>query len=318
MKKILFLLFAAIIFASCSNVSEDVTPIDNKTYKVTFNVSNSEMDSKPLKAESLGTGLYYTIYEKESGKAIKFRSRYRNESAQVVEDVPAGSYYIVFIGAWRALTGMHYINPINDTNGSKVDISNFNFYSDFCEGISYIDQPSHKHYGLYYEKVGFTVGVGQEEINEDVVLQPMWSEISVQITDGETCTLPEGTTIVDVVVSPYYYGFNIADGLPKYGGDNSGYGWSFQSLSYRDVDVFREKGLSRKYIMATKGATIKLQFVKYTMDTTELLEERVIYTGDIEGGKRITLKGTLGKTNLTGTFNLSLGELADSGVIPFE
>ncbi|MDR2948123.1 MAG: hypothetical protein LBV71_02845 [Prevotella sp.] len=317
MKKLFFVLFATILFASCSSESDDTTVPEGKTYKVTFNVSNFDMETKPLKAESLGQALYYTIYEKESGKAIKFR--YHNRSAgnaQVVEDLPAGSYYIVFISAYRALDGIN-INWTEDPDGANVDITNLNFYTDYCYGSTYIAYPAYKHYGLYYEKVSFTVGVGNEEVNKDVELQPKWSNISVQITDGETCTLPEGTTLVDISISPLYYGFNIADGIPSknYGEDLTAH---FQSLSATSVSDFREKGLSNKFIMASKGATAKLVFIKHTMSTTEILGERVIYKGDFEGGKKITLKGTLGNTVTNASFNLSLGELKDGGVIPFE
>lgn len=317
MKKLFFFLFATILFASCSNDSDDATPVpEGKTYKVTFNVSNFNVETKPLKAESLGQSLYYTIYEKVSGKAIKFRYRSATENAQVVEEVPAGSYYIVFIAANRALNGIN-IDWSEDPDGSNVDITNLNFYTDYCSGSHFIAYPAYQHYGLYYEKVDFTVGVGNEEINKDVVLQPKWSEISVQITDGETCTLPEGTTNVDIAISPYYYGFNIADGIPSknYGEDLIPH---FQSPSAAEVSTFREKGLSNKYIMATKGGIAKLIFIKATVSSTEILGERVIYKGDLEGGKKITLKGTLGNTVTNASFNLSLGELKDGGVIPFE
>lgn len=129
--------------------------------------------------------------------------------------------------------------------------------------------------------------------------------------------MPEGTTLVDISISPLYYGFNIADGIPSknYGGDLI---TTFQSLSVANVSEFREKGLTRKYIMATKGATAKLVFIKETVSSTEILGEKVIYKGDFEGGKKITLKGTLGNAATNASFNLSLGELKDGGVIPFE
>lgn len=314
MRKTLFILFATILFASCSSDSDDVVPTDNgKTYKVTFNVSNFEVDEKPLKAESLGQGVYYTIYEKESGKAIKFR--YGGYSPIVVEEVPAGSYYIVFISAYRALSGIN-INWAENPDGSDVDITDFNFYTDYCNGSTYIAYPSYQNYGLYYGKVGFTVGVGNEEVNKDVELQPKWSNVSVQITDGETCTLPEGTTTVDIAISPYYYGFNIADGIPSKNYSEDSFAF-FQSLSATNVSNFREKGLSGKYIMASKGATAKLVFIKHTMSTTEILGERVIYTGDLEGGKRITLRGTLGNSTSSASVNLSLADLADGGFNSF-
>lgn len=315
MRKLLFILFATILFASCGDNSEDVTPVDNKTYKVTFNVSNFEVEANPLKADGLNKRLYYTIYEKESGKAIKFRHRSGAENAQVVEEVPAGSYYIVFIAADRELNGIN-IDWSEDPDGANVDITNLNFYTDYCLGSKYIAYPALQHHGLYYQKVDFTVGMGHEEINKDVELQPKWSEISVEITDGETCILPEGTTTVDIAISPYYYGFDIANGITsKYYGE--AHMLPFQSLSVANVSDFREKGLSRKYIMATKGGTAKLVFIKATVSSTEILGEREIYKGDFEGGKRYTLKGTLGKVTSNAAFSLSLADLKDGGVIPF-
>lgn len=70
MKKLLFFLCATILFASCSNDSEEV-PTTSKTYKVTFDVSNFSVDVKSLKADTYNNQLFYIIYEKESGKGVK-------------------------------------------------------------------------------------------------------------------------------------------------------------------------------------------------------------------------------------------------------
>ncbi|MFV0537396.1 MAG: hypothetical protein ACK5M3_08490 [Dysgonomonas sp.] len=93
MKKLFFSLLAVILFASCSSEIENVAPA-GQTHKVTFNVTNFSSDADPLKTAGTNSNYcYYTIYEKESGKAIKHKTIFE-PVAQITEEVAAGNYYI--------------------------------------------------------------------------------------------------------------------------------------------------------------------------------------------------------------------------------
>ena len=312
MREILFLLFAAIMFTSCRNDSEEVTPTDNKTYKVTFNISNIEVDMKPLKAETYNNQFHYRVYEKENGKVVK-GWRYLGKVDKVEVELPAGDYYITFIS--HPTGGMGFPKP-----EGPIDVEDYNFYTDYFDNPPSWVAPRHfGNYCVYYEKAGFTVGADNKDILMDVALKPMWSEVDVEVSDAETYTLPEGTTTIACNITPAYFGFNIADGTSTKGTEDI---WNFQENSNTTIDNFREyKGVGRvgstkKYTTASKGVTVKLVFIKQEISGDTILGEREIYKGDIEGGKRITFKGALGKAT-SGTFNLSLADLKDGGVIPF-
>ncbi|MFV0536242.1 MAG: hypothetical protein ACK5M3_02605 [Dysgonomonas sp.] len=197
-------------------------------------------------------------------------------------------------------------------------MTKYNFRSDYFGGIGWIHSGNRNNLFTYYEKVSFTAGAASNEnVDMDVVLQPMWSVLDVEVTDAETCSLPEGTNVVICTVNPFYYGFDIANGIPS---DTKEDSWTqFYANPMSDVSFRSNKGVTNKVVSASKDITVKLVFIKWSeSDAGTLLGERVIYKGDVEGGKHITLKGTLGKSNDTNaTFSPTLGNLGDGGVIPF-
>lgn len=314
MKKIFFFLFATILFASCNNDSEEVVSAD-KTYKIAFNVSNFEVESNPLKAaETHSNYCYYTIYEKESGKAVK-RDVIEAAVGQIKEEVAAGNYYIAILSVPSTIASPGPGVPWSPWN-SDVNLDDFNFYSDYFKGVGWINYGRDNLYA-YYEKVAFTVGLGNEEIEQDVVLQPMWSIVDIEVTDADICFLPEGTNTIECAVTPFYYGFNIAEGIPSESYEDAVTPEQSRTAT-SDTNFRTNKAVSGKVVSASKDITVKLVFIKRTVSSTEILGEKVIYTGNFEGGKKITLRGTLGEFVSTTTFNPILGELTDGGVIPFD
>ncbi len=307
MKKLLFFLFATILFASCSSDSEEAVTT-GKTYKVTFDVSNFSVDVKSLKAETFGNRLFYVIYEKESGKGVKGWT-FEGMVGQVTEELPEGNYYIAFISHPRG--GMS--SP--PTEGA-IDVKDNNFYTDYFENPPTWILGNMGNRFIYYEKVSFSVAANNSNMPIPVTLQPMWSEVTIEVTDANTCSLPEGTTTIGCVITPSFYGVSIAEGVPTRGSEAS---WGWNDLCNTNVDKFREhKIITDRHATAGKDVTVKLVFVKQIASGDTVLGEREIYKGNIEGGKRITFRGTLGRTSAIGTFNVSLSDLTDGGVIPFE
>ncbi|MDR2948124.1 MAG: hypothetical protein LBV71_02850 [Prevotella sp.] len=312
MKKLFFFLFATILFASCSSDSDDATIPEGKTYKVTFNVSTFEVYARPLKAETHSNYCYYTIYEKESGKAVA-RNVMKTEAGQITEEVAAGNYYIAILSVPSTITSPGPGAPWSPWD-SDVNLDDFNFYSDYFEGVGWINYGRDNLYA-YYEKASFSAGL-TNNVKMDITLQPMWSVVDIEVTDADICFLPEGTNTIECTVNPFYYGFSIAEGIPSKSYENVAIPEQSRTAT-SDTNFRTNKRLSGKVVSASKDVTVKLVFIKRTVSSTEILGERVIYKGDFEGGKNITLKGTLGKFASSATFNPTLGELTDGGVIPF-
>lgn len=325
MKKLLFSLFATILFASCSNEIENLESPTDKMYKVTFNVSNFSVDSKPLKSypwhiTTHNNYFYYTIYEKESGKALIYKA-INKDFEKITEEIPAGNYYIAVVSSARTINSPGPGTPEKPLSEMEywndVDLNGLNFYSDYYQGVGWLLYSRDNLYA-YYEKVSFSVGVDSNGgIEKDIALQPMWSVLDIEVTDAVTCTLPEGTNTIECTVNPFYYGFGIADGIPSENRDDTVIPEQSRTAN-SDVNFRTDTGIFGKVISASKDVTVKLVFLKRTASSTEILGERVIYKGDFDGGKHITLKGALGKTTSTGTFNVTLGNLSDGGIIPFE
>ncbi|MDR2948125.1 MAG: hypothetical protein LBV71_02855 [Prevotella sp.] len=307
MKKLFFFLtVATVLFASCSS-SDESDPVDNgKTYKVKFNVSNFTSDISSLKAENTDywpTSNYcqYAIY-KASGELVKSKlmetGSFDPANVEIEGEVSAGNYWIAIVSA----------SSFNNMPVVLADLSNIN--TDYCLGNTWISR-GHDNVGIYYEKLAFTAGESATEVN-DVVLNPMWSHLNIKVSDADVCYLPEGTTYVQCVVSPYYYGFRLKDGVSSQKYEASpGLGSDLPV----PVAKFRSEGGMESIIVSyTKDATVK--FVCMTNNGT-VLSEKVIYTGDIEKGKYITFNGSLGSIESNASFNLSLADLTDGGVIPF-
>jgi hypothetical protein len=87
----------------------------------------------------------------------------------------------------------------------------------------------------------------------------MWSEVTVEVTDANTCSLPEGTTTIGCVITPFYSGISIAEGIPTRGSDAS---WGWADLCNTNIDKFREhKIITDRHATAGKDVTVKLVFV---------------------------------------------------------
>ncbi len=306
-KKLLFFLFATILFASCSNDSQEAVTA-GKTYKVTFNVSNFALDQKPLKVDNEGQitnySIEYAIY-KYGGEFVKSglieSSSFDQNSVKIEEEILAGTYWIAIVAA----------NKFNNEGPVLSNLSNIN--TDYCNGNFRIDR-GHDNETVYYEKLAFTVGDNVVALVNDVVLKPMWTFLYVNVLDAATCHLPEGTAYVQCTTTPFYYGFGLKDGIATKKYDKSpgvGSGLPMTVGAFRGLHGLMEA----IPVTATKDATVK--FVCFSTNGS-VLSEKVIYTGDIENGKYITFKGTLGNSTSNASFNVSLGDLIDGGIIPFE
>lgn len=315
MKKLFLFLFVAALFVACSSDdTDDTTPqLDGKKYKVTFNVENFELETSPLKDAGTHSNYFSSyIYNKETGKAV-YTSTHQSDSVSV--NLKAGSYYFVSVSKPTTIPNSY---PGNSETSDENGISGYNFDTDYLQGAGWLNTHPERNLYVYYGKQEFTVGENSENaINETVTLMPTWSEVIIDVTDAATCDVPEGTTNITCQVSPYYYGVNIADGkATKTIEDSSD---PSQSSSALNLSWFRDKSRTfKKYIADSKDISVKIVFWELTPSSTRIVGERVIYKGDLDKGKKITLSGALGRSlNETASFTPVLGELTDGGVIPF-
>ncbi|WP_029905494.1 hypothetical protein [Prevotella sp. 10(H)] len=290
-----------ILFASCSSNDTD-SGIDEKKYPVTFNISNFSHDTSPLNSEKADENIVrsykYTIYD-ETGKAVLHDEA---KLPLIKFELPKGNYKISVI-SHRLLSN----HPI---------IEHDNFNSDYCFGNAWVATGS-DNYEMYLENKDFSVD-GKNDQSVDIKLQPMWSEILVNITDAETCFIPNGCNFMLCVVEPYYYGFGIKDKVPTQKADNSPITTPSPGIS---VDKFKElKYIGPRFIARSNDITVKIIYwTQSANDAGSSLGEKVIYKGNFLAGNRYLLTGELGneENNISGEFNVTSKGLEEADRIPF-
>lgn len=307
MKKLFFLIAAAITFASCGNDNTmDDAVDDDTTYSVTFSIDPFSVQTNPLKtASDLSDGNYfqYVIY-KEDGSVLLDKildeGTFDMENLKISIDLSKGNYHLAALSAKRTTFNSSIYTPSN-------------YETDYCNGNQWIVK-GFDNYNIYFETVDFSVN--NQTVEKSVVLQPMWTEIDIQALDADICTLPAETKYVQTAVYPYYYGFSIKDKKATRYKDPA---VSASALLFKSVEKFREdKGYFGYPVAASNNITVKLLYITASESVAqENLGEKTIYTGDIERGKRITFSGKLGEHEVNSKFSFSLKDLEDGGTIPY-
>lgn len=308
MKKLFLFLFSALLFTACSNDDADNIEVkpEGKTYKVTFNVENFEIVESNLKSgDSIkDSGPYYVIFDKETGAGI-VGGKY---SDTITVELEAGNYIFAGINTNRRYAP--------GTSYGPTAVKDMNFYTAKELG-SYNSMASRDNSYAYYGKLEFSVGenIDNKEIKK-VVLDPMWSELVIDITDYDSFSTPDETTHLISLVDPYYHGFYFKDGTPAFQDTDFAHDYAKSKVS---IDGIRDGSKKvRKIVSETKDITVKIIFYKQVVYGSFIVGEKIIYKGDLPRGKRITLRGALGSSsNGKASFTPVLGDLTDGGVIPF-
>lgn len=312
MKKLLSILaFTVLIITSCSNDNENIVDNNNDVkYPVTFAVSQFSSEVEPLKAAKAWPSdnyCQYVIY-KEDGSVlidkVMSAGSFDVNNVRIQEELPKGNYYLAVMSA--ALTARQWLI-----------IEPSNYFTDYCDGNPWLIGWSNNQ-NIYYETISFTVS--DQAVEKAVVLNPMWSELNIKVTDADICTLPPTTTNILFVVDAYYYGFGLKDKkatkfLTNYLADGTNPG--------EPVESFREKkGLFNHIAAESENVTVKMVFVRNSAtENYVILGEKVVYTGNIAIGKRITFEGKVGNVandNGAAGFGITLKDLEDGGTIPFD
>lgn len=305
MKKTLFLiaLAVAIIFASCSN--DDVVN-NERTYPVAFSVSHFSSQVEPLKATAWPANNYcqYVVYKEDGSVLLNETMDVKTSEEQNLKisfDLPKGNYYLAVFSAARTATGTSIFTPDN-------------YNTDYCRGNSWIAKGP-DNYSIYFESIEFSVN--EQAVEKPIVLNPMWSEIDIEVLDADVCILPAETKYVQAAVYPYYYGFSIKEKKATRSMDPVVSGAA--PVLFRSVADFRaDKGYFNYIAANSNNVTVKLLYLTASAGVSEMIVgEKTIHTGDIAGGKHITFKGSLGTNTANGSFSISLYGIENGGTIPY-
>ena len=328
MKKNSFYFIAAILASliafSCGSDNEDINvPTEKSKSKITFNVSAFTAEESPISSgkslrlseEDVRTFLQYIVY-KEDGTVYKDNNEELNKvidihgqdikDQKITMQLPEGKYKIAFVRG-------RYLDPF--IYGIDCPV---NFHTDFCAGNIDFNpngrRPNNNN-ELYYEWIDQTV-LPAVDVEKSIILQPMWSNLSIKINDIETCILPSNTAKTALSIDNYTYGFNVEDKQPKNEGYLGGSGKGAYKWPDVTIDIFRQGLGFQKLLIAENSKTFLV--LSFYDNADKLLGSVKLYEGSLARGKNITISGSLGDlSNLdpekTSSLNytLSLGVLVD-------
>jgi len=317
MKKLLSTLTAVAILASCSD-SDGTYIEDNKTYKVAFNVTEFVIENESLGKTAIelplrGGYFEYVIY-KEDGSVLKAnvipQSSTPTETFTIDEELPAGKYDVAIMYA------------LAETNNRGVIYSPSNYNTDYCIGNLFIVKGTTNE-DIYFKTFPLTVTANDNTIPVNVDLEPMWSEIDIKITDGDTFVLPEEANLVGCFLSPDLSGFSIKSQKPTKEKVYVG-GYTPDRLCTTKAAIREEGGVFGTIASENDDVTIKLIFAEHSeYENFKKWGEKIIYKGKIEKGYRYTFTGAIGNQSSSNgsaglSFNVNLKSLKNKEEIPFE
>lgn len=324
MKKILFLLFATTMFAtSCSNEDPimDNSPSNNvKTYDVTFTIENKgfDVDEQPFtKAlnDAFHSDIDVVVY-KESGEVYATYSHAPNfpdttgsikqELSYVPEyslslKLPEGKYHVAFayyLESFMWYTSNYFTDTIQSRYPGQANYRDDNMF-------------------LYYASVDLDVSAQSTTEPIPVILNPMWSEVQVDLDVTDFNIMPEGADRVIFGVTPDYTGLSvstqlapIAPRLTTSGKSSSGYtaldkNQTTYSTTYSIAKTAEENNNLKFYV----------KFVNGEIPNQTLISEQVYdLKTQVENGYKYKVKGTIKSDNPSQAMSISLGEFSKEDI----
>ena len=227
MKKVLFLLlYITTLFSSCSSDSDSInndvdSSINAKKYTVNLNVKSTgfEVDKTPMKSLTDSYTFMQIVAYKESGEAYSDTIIMPEQISEIISEegsfpfsieLPQGNYHLAFIQR-RYLKG--------GVLGYTVDMIKLkpeNFYTDTYGGGmagTILARNNDANVEDYYQSIEISVPNTSQDSTIDIVLEPMWSTVSISI---ENVIPPTGGNFMAIDLSPAYTRYNIWDKLAPY------------------------------------------------------------------------------------------------------
>lgn len=313
MKKSLFLFISFILLlSSCSSEND---PINNNQdenllpkQKVSFSIKSNdfEVDKSPLRANPLGqtaTLLQIRVY-KESGEIYQHLIFTPwNLNGKLQEDgsfpysleLPKGNYHLAIIQ-----------NDYNTSEEERVigitKTYTKNFYTDEVGAGPIGNHVSFNqgNYRLYYQSIKLSVSDQAQEIGA-IVLEPMWSYISVIITDPKTFRAPTNTNLFDFGISPANYNINLSTKLAvdsssiSYANSiNSGNPGLLTFDEIRKKDTLSFTTTVSKSAQDNNNLKLSLLFTSSNQRDPFFMRKEIDLKTQIENGRHYVVRGALG------------------------
>lgn len=349
MKKLFFWLFiTTALLSSCSSDNDgfdqpDPNPIETKTYPVELSIKSSafNIDKTPLtKSTSLDEARFLQVIAyKESGEVYSDSIIYQENLKTLIKadstvsfklELPEGNYNLAVFSIGKRY-GIH-----NNDGNTKYPIGPIypnNYETDKYElpRTPIMGYPQNNT-GLYYFTNSLSVSAEGNNSLDNVVLEPMWSDITVTLKDLKSEKIPSGTTDISVTPRPGYLGgFYIKSKLALYSNDSGfsmangvpGTNYEIFQLINHGVNINTGETLT---FVSSKGENTDMSILVEYVTSNYILQRWVVMGGQefklsnkFENGKSYNISGRLNVSTGDSDLNLKVSELNPNEIeIPFE
>ena len=325
MKRI-FLLFTIVtaLFNACSNDNTLVSDNEVETYPISFRITTPlAIDGSTFKSTAGSEKILdiaLSIYDEKGSLVTSFlynRGESRPDvqyledgSTQIQVSLPKGIYHLAFYTIETASN-----SPIKSLSLVMPIIRSVENFSDAY--------PLEGTYN-YYESITTTVAPTNQDIDREITLKPMWSNLNITLDDAQKFNVPEGTDAIQFIVSPLYTGFHLNTKLSTNKvSDNWVSVYSDYKTNIISLDQIRANATFTypTYVYQTLpengNLAIKLNYLQ-TKNTTDtiILKTRELQIPDItiENGYNYNIKGNLDAVNNNQSMSISLGEFNKEAV----
>lgn len=348
MKKLFFLLFTVTaLFSSCSSDDDNFAQAEPspvaQTYPVDLNIRSSvfNIDKTPLtKSASFGDARFLqVIVYKESGEVYSDSVIYKENLQTLIQgdsavsfklDLPEGNYNLAIFSIGKRY-GVHNNEisikyPIGPINPNNYETDKYELPHTSISGYY------QNNTGLYYYTSSLSVSAEGNNSLDNVVLEPMWSDITVTLKDLKLEKIPSGTTNISVTPRPGYLdGFYIKSKLALNKSDSGffmangtfGTPYGIFQVIYYTEDINNEITLN---FVSAKGEDTDMSILVEYVTSNDILQDWVVIgsqefklSNKFENGKSYNISGRLNVSTGDSNLNLQVTELNPNEIeIPFE
>lgn len=314
MRKFIFALFVIpFILTGCT--SESTTVIPPKTIKtVRFNVAlapSVSNVSSTLVTESkmtfdevpVGTYIQYVIYKEDGSIQLAGYIPLADDisgSITFEEELPVGTLHAVLIKAEKTSDGTPVLTPAN-------------YDTDYCIGNNSATRINNN-LNIFFDSFTYNVkGCGACNDEVDIVsaeLQPMWSEVNMEIVANDPYIISSEVTDIVLEVEPYHYGFAVTDGIASREIASSASDLSLAPAESRMSieEFYAGSRMLTCPIAASAGTVIRLSFYQNIENDMRLLRRDYLYKGATETNQVYMFKHPLGDGPIDNPDNPNTGE----------
>lgn len=330
MKKIIFLLASILLFTSCSN-DEPVLATENNAprYAVSLNakIPSFNVENTPFAKSAIAEGdpifMTMSLY-KENGELISTE----NYDPELVLLDPLQTNNSFFEVAANSISfdflleaGKYHLSLLVHRKDAKypnttiqsIIATNYNtdVYGEFYDNTN-MSEVLHNG-GVYFNTVDLNIVALDRTQKVDLELQPMWSHIDINIKDAQIFEVPEGTTALQFVLNPLYYGFSVKNKLALYA-DQRPIVVPLDSIRANPVYNLRKTTTKTDAANNTIGLTVN--YVKEEANSTLTVlksQQLAIPSTSLENGNYYNISGNLGSG--TQDMSISLGTFSPEDVV---